>query len=254
MDQVCSELLAPANATTDSKDPKKLHYGCGVATTAQVNKVSSDLAALEPKVVAAVAQASSAQSALGQGSNQTAALRAQVAALNATLVALTAMTEGLMTNMASAADTGVITQQLEALAAADTRAAQRLASLAAANQTLGQDIARLKASQNQCTCGPELSAVNTTLEAIKSVQAADAAATALVNTTAESFKLAVADGAATISAINSSIIGLTAAIGNVSAIDLSIYAKIVDLATLDAATLGGVPAAQYLRARVPFDV
>jgi hypothetical protein len=136
-----------------------------VATAAQVNKVSSDLAALEPRVSAAAAQASSAQATLG---NQTVALRAEVDALRAAVAALTAQLQELRANVSNAANTAVVAQQFAALAATDTRTAQSIAAL------------------------------NTTL----------------------------------------------------AAIDLSVYAKTADLASLNANTLGGVPATQFVRSRV----
>jgi hypothetical protein len=43
----------PAHFYLLPQDPTKLRYGCGVATAAQADRVSSDLAALEPKVTAA---------------------------------------------------------------------------------------------------------------------------------------------------------------------------------------------------------
>ncbi|KIY97644.1 hypothetical protein MNEG_10317 [Monoraphidium neglectum] len=250
MDQLCSELLAPANATADSKDPTKLRYGCGVATAAQVNKVSSDLAALEPKVTAAAAQASSLQDTFVQGSNQTAVLRAQVDELKATIAALTAGVQKLQANAANATNLGNITQELAVLAAADSRTAQQLALLEAANQTAAQDIAALKSASQQCACGLELSAVNTSLAAIKAAQAADAAAVSLAKTTVESLNATVTIGAAAIASVNTSLASLAATVANVSAIDLSVYAKTADLANINAVSLGGVPAAQYLRSRV----
>jgi hypothetical protein len=147
------------------QDPTILRYGCGVATTAQVNKVSSDLAALEPKVSAAAAQASSAQATRG---NQTVALRTEVDALREAVAALTAQLQELRANVSNAANPAVVAQQFAALAASDTRTAQQIAAL------------------------------NTTL----------------------------------------------------AAVDLSPYAKTADLASLNAVTLGGVPAAQYVRSRV----
>ncbi|KIZ01093.1 hypothetical protein MNEG_6866 [Monoraphidium neglectum] len=250
MDQLCSELLAPANATADSKDPTKLRYGCGVATAAQVDRVSSDLAALEPKVTAAAAQASSLQATFVQGSNQTAALRAQVDELKATIAALTASVQKLQANAANATVPGTIIQELAAFAAADTRTAQQLAVLEAANQTVARDIAALKSAPQQCFCGMELSAVNTTLAAIKAAQAADTAAVSLANTTVESLKATVTTGAAAIASVNTSLTTLAANVANVSAIDFSVYAKTTDLANINSVSLGGVPAAQYLRSRV----
>jgi hypothetical protein len=212
--------------------------------------VSSDLAALEPKVTAAAAQASSLQANFVQGSNQTAALRAQVDELKATIAALTAAVQKLQANAANATVPGTITQELAALAAADTRTAQQLALLEAANQTTAGDIAALKSASQQCSCGLELSAVNTTLAAIKAAQAADAAAVSLANATVESLKAAVTTGAAAIASVNTSLTALAANVANVSAIDLSVYAKTADLANINAVSLGGVPAAQYLRSRV----
>ncbi|KIY98290.1 hypothetical protein MNEG_9673 [Monoraphidium neglectum] len=234
MDQLCSELLAPANATADSKDPTKLRYGCGVATAAQVNRVSSDLAALEPKVTAAAAQASTLQATFVQGSNVTAALRAQMDELKATIAALTAAVQKLQANTANATVPGTITQELAALAAADTRTAQQLALLEAANQTAARDIAALKSAPQQCFCGVELSAVNTTLADIRAAQTADAAAVSLANATVESLKATVTTGAAAIASVNTSLTALAANVANVSAIDFSVYAKTTDLANINA--------------------
>ncbi|KIZ01641.1 hypothetical protein MNEG_6323 [Monoraphidium neglectum] len=243
MDQLCSALLAPANASVDSKDPTTLQYGCGVATVSQVNKVSSDLAALEPKLNAVAAQASSVSSAQA-ANNQTAVLRAEMDVLRAAIAAftassqaavaaLTAQVQQLKANATNATDPA-IAQQIAALAAADTRTAQKLASLDAADQTAAQGIA----------------ALNATLAAVKSAQEADAAAISLANATVESVKSTATRGAAAIASVNASLTGLAATVTNVSGIDLSIYAKTADLANLDAVTLGGVPAAQYLRLRV----
>ncbi|KIY95573.1 hypothetical protein MNEG_12388 [Monoraphidium neglectum] len=234
MDQLCSELLAPANATADSKDPTKLRYGCGVATTAQVNRVSSDMAALETKVNAAAAQASSLQGTFVQGNNQTAALLAEMDALRAALTTLTANVQKLQANSANTTNLSTITQELAALAAADTRTAQKLALLEAVNQTTAQDIAALKSSSQQCACGSELSAVNTSLATIQSVQAANAAVVSLANTTVESLKATVTTGAAVIASVNTSLATLAATVANVSAIDLSVYAKTADLASINA--------------------
>ncbi|KIY92266.1 hypothetical protein MNEG_15697, partial [Monoraphidium neglectum] len=236
-------------------DPTKLRYGCGVATTAQVNRVSSDLAALEPKITAAAAQVSSVKATVVQKSNETAALRAQVVELKAAAAALGALVQQLQANAANATDPGtIITQELAALAAADARAAQKLALLQAANQTAARDIAALKSAQQQCTCGPELFAVDTTLAAIKAEQAANAATVSLANATLESLKSTVATGAAAIEAANTSLPALTAKLASVSAtmstIDFTVYAKTADLANINAVRLGGVPAAQYLRSRV----
>ncbi|KIY99660.1 hypothetical protein MNEG_8300 [Monoraphidium neglectum] len=268
MDQLCRELLAPANATTDSKDPKKLHYGCGVATTAQVNRVIFDLAALEPQVTAAVAQASSLQATFTQGSTQAAVLRARVDELTATTTTITANVQKLQASAANASNPGLFAQELAALTAASTRTAQQLALMQAANQAMAADIAALKSAPQQCACSAELSAVNTTLAAIKSAQAADAAAVnttlaaitsaqaadavavSLVNATVESLKTTVTTGAAAIASANTSVAALAASVANVSAIDLSVYARIADLANINAVSLGGVPAAEYLRARV----
>jgi hypothetical protein len=206
--------------------------------------------ALEPKVTAAAAQATSLQATFVQGSNQTAALRAQVDELKATVAALSTLVQKLQSNAANATIPGTITQELAALAAADTLTAQKLALLEAANQTAAQDIAALKTSSQQCACGSELSAVNTSLAAIQSVQAANAVAVSLANTTVESLKATVTTGAVAIASVNTSLAALAATVANVSAIDFSIYAKTTDLANINAARLGGVPAAQYLRARV----
>ncbi|KIY95147.1 hypothetical protein MNEG_12816 [Monoraphidium neglectum] len=243
MDQLCSELLAPANATADSKDPMKLHYGCGVATTAQVNRVSGDLAALEPKITAAAAQVSSVHATVVQGSNQTAALRAQVVELTAAAAALSALVQQLQANAAEPTGTGtIIAQELAALAAADTHTAQKLALLAAANQTAAQDIAALKAAKQQCTCGPELFAVDTTLTAIKAAQTANAAAVSLANATVESVKATITINAAATASFNTSLTSLAADVVNVSAtvsatlsaINFTIYAKTDDLANINA--------------------
>jgi hypothetical protein len=221
-----------------------------VATAAQVNRLSSDLATLEPRIIAAAAQASSLQATFVQGSNQTAALRAQVDELKATVAALTAAVQKLQANAANATVPGTITVQLAALAAADTRTAQQLALLEVANQTAARDIAALKSVSQQCFCGLELSAVNTTLTAIRAAQAADAAAVSLANATVESLKATVTTGAAAIASVNTSLTALAANVANVSAIDFSVYAKTTDLANINAVSLGGVPAAQYLRSRV----
>ncbi|KIY97164.1 hypothetical protein MNEG_10798 [Monoraphidium neglectum] len=243
MDQLCSALLAPANATADSKDPTTLQYGCGVATVAQVNKVSGDLAALEPKINAAAAQATSAQAALAGGNNQTAVLRAEVNALRAAIAALTAKSrdqiaalnaqvQELKANATNGTDPA-IAQQIAALAAADTRTAQKLALLDAADQTAAQGVA----------------ALNSTLAATKSAQEANAAAISLANATVESVKSSVTAGAAAVTLVNASLTALASTVANVSAIDFSVYAKTADLANLNAVTLGGIPAAQYLRLR-----
>ncbi|KIY99095.1 hypothetical protein MNEG_8867 [Monoraphidium neglectum] len=218
MDQLCSELLAPANATADSK----------------VDRVSSDLAALEPKVTAAVAQASSLQATFVQGSNVTAALRAQVDELKAAIAALTAALQKLQAKAANATVPGTITQELAALAATDTRTAQQLALLEAANQTAARDIAALKSASQQCSCSLELSAVNTTLADIRAAQTADAAAVSLANATVESLRVTVTTGAAAIASVNTSLTALAANVANVSAIDLSVYAKTTDLANINA--------------------
>jgi hypothetical protein len=226
-----------------SQDPTTLQYGCGVATAAQVNKLSSDVAALEPKLNAAAAQASSVSSAQA-ANNQTAVLRAELDALRAAIgaltaksqaeiAALTAQVQQLKANATNATDPAVA-QQVAALAAADTRTAQKLASLDAADQTAAQGIA----------------ALNATLAAVKSAQEADAAAISLANATVESVKSTATRGAAAIASVNASLTSLAATVANVSGIDFSIYAKTADLANLDAVTLGGVPAAQYLRLRV----
>ncbi|KIY99349.1 hypothetical protein MNEG_8609 [Monoraphidium neglectum] len=295
MDELCSELLAPANVTTDSKDPTKIHYGCGAATVAQVNKVSSDLAALEPKVAAAARAmelASSVQATLG-GSNQTTALRAEVDALRAGVAALTAadtratqqltaleaanqtaarqiavltaIVQELQANATNATNPGIVSQQLAALAAADvgtaqrlallvaanttsaqqianlaaanSRAAQQLALLEAANQTAALEITALKSAAQQCTCGLELKAVNSTLADIRSVQQADAAAISLAKATVNTLKSTVMAGAAATESVNSSLTFLAAAVANVSAMNFSAYAKISDLANINAVTL-----------------
>jgi hypothetical protein len=243
-------LLGTIGTLPLPQDPTKLRYGCGVATAAQVNRVSSDLAALEPKVTAAAAQTSSLQATLVQGNNQTAALRAQVDELKTSIRVLTAAVQKLQANASSTAVPSTITVQLAALQAADTRTAQQLALLEAANQTAARDIAALKSTSQQCTCGLELSTVNTTLAAIKSTQTADAAAFSLANATVESLKAQVTTGAAAIASVNTSVAALVASVANVSTIDLSVYAKVTDLANINAVSLGGVPAAQYLRSRV----
>jgi hypothetical protein len=243
-------LLETTGTLPLTQDPTKLRYGCGVATTAQVNRVSSDMAALETKVNAAAAQASSLQGTFVQGNNQTAALLAEMDALRAALTTLTANVQKLQANSANTTNLSTITQELAALAAADTRTAQKLALLEAVNQTTAQDIAALKSSSQQCACGSELSAVNTSLATIQSVQAANAAVVSLANTTVESLKATVTTGAAVIASVNTSLATLAATVANVSAIDLSVYAKTADLASINAVSLGGVPAAQYLRSRV----
>jgi hypothetical protein len=227
-----------------SQDPTTLQYGCGVATIAQVNKVSSDLAALEPKLNAVAAQASSAQATLVGGNNQTAVLRAEVNALLAALAALTAKSrdeiaaltaqvQQLKANATNGTDPA-IAQQIAVLAAADTRTAQKLALLDAADQTTAQGIASL----------------NATLAATKSAQEANAAAISLANATVESVKSSVTAGAAAVMLVNASLTALAATVANVSAIDFSVYAKSTDLANLDAVALGGIPAAQYQRMKV----
>jgi hypothetical protein len=237
----------------------KLHYGCGVATTAQVNRVSGDLAALEPKITTAAAHVSSVHATVVQGSNQTAALRAQVVELTAAAAALSALVQQLQANAAEPTGTGtIIAQELAALAAADTHTAQKLALLAAANQTAAQDIAALKAAKQQCTCGPELFAVDTTLTTIKAAQTANAAAVSLANATVESVKATITINAAATASVNTSLTSLAADFVNVSAtvsatlsaINFTIYAKTADLANINAVSLGGVPAARYLRVRV----
>jgi hypothetical protein len=157
----------------------------------------------------------------------------------------------LQANAANATVPGTITQELAALAAADTRTAQQLALLEAANQTVARDIAALKSAPQQCFCGVELSAVNTTLAAIsRAAQAADAAAVSQANATVESLKAMITTGAAAIASVNTSLTTLAANVANVSAIDFSVYAKTTDLANINAVSLGGVPATQYLRSRV----
>jgi hypothetical protein len=298
----------PCTSPLIFQDPTKIHYGCGAATVAQVNKVSSDLAALEPKVAAAARAmelASSVQATLG-GSNQTTALRAEVDALRAGVAALTAadtratqqltaleaanqtaarqiavltaIVQELQANATNATNPGIVSQQLAALAAADvgtaqrlallvaanttsaqqianlaaanSRAAQQLALLEAANQTAALEITALKSAAQQCTCGLELKAVNSTLADIRSVQQADAAAISLAKATVNTLKSTVMAGAAATESVNSSLTFLAAAVANVSAMNFSAYAKISDLANINAVTLAGVPAAQFLRVRV----
>jgi hypothetical protein len=127
-----------------------------------------------------------------------------------------------------------VAQQIAALAAADALTTQQLTLLQAANQTAVQDIR----------------ALNNTLAALRSAQQANEAAISLANATVESIKSVVTTGAAAVAAVNTSLTNLTAIVANVSAIDFSIFAKSTDLANLNAVTLGGVPAAQYLRSRV----
>jgi hypothetical protein len=237
------------------QDPWKVHYGCGVATVAQVDTLSGSLAALEPRINSVAAQTTSAQASLAIGSNQTATLRAEVDALTAALAALRAKVQELQKNASNvnATDPG-IAQQLVALAAADASNAQKMALLEAANRSATQDLAALQAASQQCACGAELSAVNATLQAIQLVQGAEAAATSLVNTTIKTLISTVAADRATLASVNATIADLTATVANasaiVSAIDLSTYAKTADLANIDAASLGGVPASRYLRSRV----
>ncbi|KIY98904.1 hypothetical protein MNEG_9057 [Monoraphidium neglectum] len=247
MDQLCSELLAPANATADSKDPTKLRYGCGVATAAQVNKVSSDLAALEPKVNAAAAQASSAQAAVMKDSNQFAALRAEMDALRVAVAALTGNPQGTQANTSNGTDPG-IAQQIAALAAADARTAQKLALLEAANQTAAREIAALTAQVQELKAGAanatdpatiarEIAALKITLAATKSAQEADAAAISLTNATVEFVKSTVTSGAAAVASLNATLTALEATVANVTAIDFN---------NLNAVTLGGIPATRYM--------
>jgi hypothetical protein len=230
------------------QDPSKLHYGCGVATAAQVDKLSSGLAALEPRVAAAAAQASSSQATLAQGQNQTAELSAGVNALRAAVAALAAQVASVQQQqLAGAANTSDITQKIAALSATRAQTAQQLASLAAANQTVAQGIAEVKAASQQCTCGAELAVVNATTAAVQSAQAAGVAAISSVNATAESAKAAVATGSAAIASVNASIATLAA---NLPTINVTGLVTLSALSSIDAATLNGVPAAQYLRARI----
>jgi hypothetical protein len=230
------------------QDPSKLHYGCGVATAAQVEKLSSSLAALEPRVAAAAAQASSSQATLAQGQNQTAALSAGVTALKAAVAALAAQVAGAQQQqLAGSANTSDITQKIAALSATRAQTAQQLASLAAANQTTAQGIAALKAASQQCTCGLELAVVNATVAAVQSAQAAGAVDISSVNATAESAKAAVATGSAAIASVNASIATLAA---NLPTINVTGLVTLSALSSIDAATLNGVPAAQFLRNRI----
>jgi hypothetical protein len=245
-----------------------LHYGCGVATAAQVNKVSSDLAALEPKVTAAAAQASSVAT-LVRENNQAAALRAEIDALREAIVALTANTQGLQANASNAArqiaaltaanqtaarEIAALTAQVQELKAITTNTtvpadvSQQIAALAAADALATQQLALLQAANR--TAVQEITAFNNTLAALRSAQQADAAAISLANATVESIKSVVTTGAAAVAAVNTSLTNLTAILANVSAIDFSVYAKFTDLANLNAVTLGGVPAARFLRSRL----
>jgi hypothetical protein len=230
--------------------------------------VSSDLAALEPKVNAAAAQASSV-AALVKESNQTAALRAEIDALRAAIVVLTANTQGLQANASNAArqiaaltaanqtaarEVAALTAQVQDLKAITTNTtvpagvAQQIAALAAADALTTQQLTLLQAA-NQ-TAVQDIRALNTTLAALRSAQQANEAAISLANATVESIKSVVTTGAAAVAAVNSSLTNLTTIVANVSAIDFSVFAKSTDLANLNAVTLGGVPAAQFLRSRV----
>jgi hypothetical protein len=70
----------------------------------------------------------------------------------------------------------------------------------------------------------------------------------------ESLKVAITTGAAATASVNTSLAAVAADIANVSAAvsatNFTDYAKTADLANVNAVSLGGVPAAQYLRARV----
>jgi hypothetical protein len=277
-----------------------------VATTAQVNKVSSDLATLEPKVTAAVAQASSLQATVTQERNQTAALRAELDGLRSTIAALTtagtrtaqqlalletanqtaaqkiaaltATVQELQATATNATDPASLSQQFATLASTDTRTAQQLALLEAANNTAAQqiaalaadnlraaerlvslqvanqtavlEIAALKSASQQCTCGLELAAVNTTLATVTSLQQTGAAAISLTNATIETLRSSVAADAGSRALVNTTLATLAATVANLSAVNFATFVKTTDLQNIDAATLGGTPAAQYVRARV----
>jgi hypothetical protein len=265
--------------------------------------VSSDLATLEPKITAAVAQASSLQATVTQERNQTAALRAEVDAFRAAIAALStagtrtaqqlalleianqtaaqriaALTATVQELQANVIDPASVTQQFATLASTDTRTAQQLALLEAANntaaqqiadlaaanlrntqrlallevanQTAVQEIAALKSASQQCTCGLELAAVNTTLATVTSLQRADAAAISLTNATVETLRSAVAADAGNRALVNTTLGTLAATVANLSAVNFTSFVKTTDLQNIDAATLGGTPAAQYLRVRV----
>jgi hypothetical protein len=268
--------------------------------------VSSDLATLEPKVIAAVAQASSLQATVTQERNQTAALRAEVDALRTAaaalttagaraaqqlalleaanqtasqkIAALTATVQELQANATNAVNPASLSQQFATLASTDTRTAQQLALLEAANntaaqqitdlaaanlrtaqrlavlevanQTAVQEIAALKSASQQCTCGLELAAVNTTLATVTSLQQTGAAAISLTSATVETLRSAVAADAGNRALVNTTLATLVETVANLSAVNFTSFAKVTALQNIDAATLGGTPAAQYLRARV----
>jgi hypothetical protein len=123
-----------------------------------------------------------------------------------------------------------------------------LTALTANMQPLLADIAALKASTSiaaqQCSCGQELALVNTTIAAIKSDQAASLTAT---NASVAALKAAVSADAAALATVNASLTTLAV---NVSNIDLTTYARLADLANVNAVKLGGVPAALFLRSRI----
>jgi hypothetical protein len=117
--------------------------------------------------------------------------------------------------------------------------------LVAANQTFGQDIAALKVDSQQCHCTQELSALNATASAGTTAGAANAAAIAAVNASVASLASAEVQRAAAVATLGASVATLNT---TVAAIDLGLYFKKTD--AIDAATLGSVAAALYLRKRV----
>jgi hypothetical protein len=224
--------------------PSRVNYGCGLATAAQLTNVSSGLAALESTVAAVMNQSGAFQTALSQGSQQAAALQAKAAALEATVAALNSTVQQLTATLNETV-AAAIAQQAAALLAADQAVGKQLASLVAAKQTFSQDIAALKVEAQQCQCSQELSALNATSLTLAVAGAANAAAIASVNASAAALASAEAQRAAAVSAPGASVATLNS---TVAAIDLSLHVRKTD--AIDAATLGGVAAALYLRKRV----
>jgi hypothetical protein len=234
------------------------------ALRAEMDALRSTIAALT------TAGARTAQQlALLETANQTAAQK---------IVALTATVQELQATATNATNSASVTQQFATLASTDTRTAQQLALLEAANktaaqqiadlaatnlrntqrlallevanQTAVQEIAALKSAPQQCTCGLELAAVNTTLATVTSLQRADAAAISQTNATVEALRSAVASDAGSIAFVNTTLGTLAATVANLSAVNFTTFVTTTDLQIIDAATLGGTPAAQYLRVRV----
>jgi hypothetical protein len=185
-------------------------------TATQLGNFSSSLAALESKVDAATNQSSSVQGTLLQGSQQlqskTEGLQAAVTALNSTVLQLTLMLKDSNAQIAALNST---VQQLTAML---KDSVAQVTALVAASQTVNRDIAALKAET------AAIASINATVRDLTSRSAADAAAITLVNAS------------------------LTTLEATVSAINLTSFLKNTD--AIDAALLGGLAAAQYLRKRI----